>query len=120
MKIIARSSAKKHRQENLLKPDIEEAFSPPLSLASLWGGGEKTHVFVSSGKTVDFLPVTHESLSSSSTMCGRSNEAVLRGGLSHLWGSPANTPRIPVSISAADAASLPGRPSRGECTHPGQ
>lgn len=42
---------------------------------------------------------------SSSTTCGRSNEAVLRGGFSHFWGSCLPNLHVPAAIFAVGALS---------------
>ena len=49
-------------------------------------------------------------------MCGRSNEAVLRGGLSFFSPFSADILHIPSAISFADAAAQPSRQSMEGCS----
>lgn len=53
-------------------------------------------------------------------MCGRSNEAVLRGGFSFFSSFSADILHIPSVMSFADAAAQPGRPSMEGCSHHAQ
>jgi hypothetical protein len=53
-------------------------------------------------KNIDFSPYQADIVLSSSTMCGRSNEAVLWGGFSFLSPAFASIPRILSATSASD------------------
>jgi len=66
-------------------------------------------------KLLEFSPAYADTVYSSSTMCGRSNEAVLRGGFS-LYSC--NTRHIPFATYAACGVAPPDRPSRAKCIHP--